>query len=268
MVDFGADNPRNPRKHRRLDDDPPDGSGGPTSDTDRPAMSVLHQTPSYKESLMKDSMNGDQADMDFYDDEDIDIQDGDVTRSLIDGLISIEFSDRVQSLAEKSLDQTLVVKLLGDPPDPKQQLGIGTRDSQHAPHVPGMADNSLIDFAVIAADNSLLPGGSQECPDASDIADKPLWRMATSHSFSICSAYESLVHYVWSDKSSCWKCIWAQPMPQRLRFFLWLSFKERLMTNVERCRRSIGQSQICPCCQTYAETTAHVLRDCQLASAV
>ncbi|KAK8999406.1 hypothetical protein V6N11_070573 [Hibiscus sabdariffa] len=281
MVDFGADNPRNPRKHRRLDDDLSDGGGGPTSDTDRPAMTVLHQTPSYKESLMKDSMNG-------------------------------------------------------DPPDPKQQLGIGTRDSQHAPHVPGMADNSLIDSAATAVDNSLLPGGSQEqkrkitmlktsdeawcdddvvlmneavvffrnlfddsnspleafpvnnsfphlphaalqrldsipsnfmdgngnwdlhlllsifshtvvahiisikCPDASDIADKPLWRMATSHSFSICSAYESLVHSVWSDKSSCWKCIWTQPVSQRLRFFLWLSFNERLMTNVERCRRSIG----------------------------
>ncbi|KAK8662350.1 hypothetical protein V6N13_091929 [Hibiscus sabdariffa] len=53
---------------------------------------------------------------------------------------------------------------LGDPPDPKQQLGIGTRDSQHAPHVPGMADNSLIDSAATAVDNSLLPGGSQEVP--------------------------------------------------------------------------------------------------------
>ncbi|KAL4366577.1 hypothetical protein GQ457_05G020240 [Hibiscus cannabinus] len=92
--------------------------------------------------------------------------------------------------------------------------------------------------------------------------------MATSHSFSIRSAYESLVNSVWSDKSSCWKCIWALTVLQRLRFFLWLSFKERLMTNVERCRRSIGQSQICTCCQTYAETTVHVLRDCQLASEV
>ncbi|KAK8693502.1 hypothetical protein V6N13_071085 [Hibiscus sabdariffa] len=62
----------------------------------------------------------------------------------------------VKSLAKKKST------VAGDPPDPKQQLGIGTRDSQHAPHVPGMADNSLIDFAVIAADNSLLPGGSQE----------------------------------------------------------------------------------------------------------
>ncbi|KAK9015666.1 hypothetical protein V6N11_006762 [Hibiscus sabdariffa] len=58
-------------------------------------------------------MDGEQADVDFFDDEDIDLQDGDVTRSLVDGLISIEFFDRVQSLAEKSFNQTLVVKLLG-----------------------------------------------------------------------------------------------------------------------------------------------------------
>ncbi|KAL4312080.1 hypothetical protein GQ457_01G027270 [Hibiscus cannabinus] len=107
------------------------------------------------------------------------------------------------------------------------------------------------------------------CPDANDVADKPLWRLATSHSFSISSAYESLVNSVWDDKSSCWKCcFWAQPVPQRLRFFLWLSLNERLMTNVERCRCSIEQSPICPCCHMYAKTTAHVLRDCQLATAV
>ncbi|KAK8484110.1 hypothetical protein V6N12_057194 [Hibiscus sabdariffa] len=100
------------------------------------------------------------------------------------------------------------------------------------------------------------------CLDSNDIADKPLWRMATSHSFSISSAYESLVSSLWDDKSSCWKCFWTQPVPQRLRFFLWLSFKKRLMTNVEHCRRFIGQNPICPCFHMYVETTAHVLRDC------
>ncbi|KAK9020937.1 hypothetical protein V6N11_010949 [Hibiscus sabdariffa] len=62
---------------------------------------------------MKDKSSSDHGFVDFFDDEDIDIQEGDVTRSLVDGLLSIEFSQRVQSLAEKSLDQTLVIKLLG-----------------------------------------------------------------------------------------------------------------------------------------------------------
>ncbi|KAK9027502.1 hypothetical protein V6N11_067335 [Hibiscus sabdariffa] len=84
-------------------------------------------------------------------------------------------------------------------------------------------------------------------------------------SFSIRSAYESLASSTWDNKSSCWKWFWSLPVPQRLRLFIWLSYKERLMTNVERCRRSFGQSLVCPCCHAHAETTVHVLRDCHLA---
>ncbi|KAK8528300.1 hypothetical protein V6N12_074831 [Hibiscus sabdariffa] len=104
--DPGAVNPHSSRKHRRLDDNPPD-SGGKT----RPAGPI--PPPSYKESLMKD-IESTMHDIDAsFDDEDVEIQEGDVTRSLVDGIISIDFSDRVRSLVEKSLDQTLVVKLLG-----------------------------------------------------------------------------------------------------------------------------------------------------------
>ncbi|KAK8580709.1 hypothetical protein V6N12_070964 [Hibiscus sabdariffa] len=46
-------------------------------------------------------------------DDDFEIQEGDVIRTVVDGLISIQFSKRVQSLAEKSFDRTIVLKLLG-----------------------------------------------------------------------------------------------------------------------------------------------------------
>ncbi|KAK9020938.1 hypothetical protein V6N11_010950 [Hibiscus sabdariffa] len=108
-----------------------------------------------------------------------------------------------------------------------------------------------------------------KCPDVTDIADKPYWRLSNSQSFSIRSAYESLACSTWDNiKSSCWKGFWSLPVPQRLRLFIWLSYKERLMTNVERCRRSFGQSLVCLCCHTHAETIVHVLRDCYLAHAV
>ncbi|KAK9017890.1 hypothetical protein V6N11_000890 [Hibiscus sabdariffa] len=113
--DSGAAAPRNPRKHRRLDDDPPDGGGGGDHlpNSGHPVEGASTQAPSYKESLMKDKSSSDHGFVDFFDDEDIDLHEGDVTRSLVDGLLSIEFSECVQSLAEKSLDQTLVIKLLG-----------------------------------------------------------------------------------------------------------------------------------------------------------
>ncbi|KAH1031336.1 hypothetical protein J1N35_043510 [Gossypium stocksii] len=45
--------------------------------------------------------------------EDIKLQEGDVKKEIIDGIPSIEFSDRVVSLIEKSIARTIVFKLLG-----------------------------------------------------------------------------------------------------------------------------------------------------------
>ncbi|KAL4311806.1 hypothetical protein GQ457_01G016070 [Hibiscus cannabinus] len=49
----------------------------------------------------------------IFDDEEIKLIEWDVKWTLVDGLISIDFSKRVQELAVKSLDQTVVVNLLG-----------------------------------------------------------------------------------------------------------------------------------------------------------
>ncbi|KAE8689902.1 hypothetical protein F3Y22_tig00110931pilonHSYRG00264 [Hibiscus syriacus] len=53
-----------------------------------------------------------EAHEDIVEDE-IEILEGDVSRSVIDGIISIDFSNRIQTLAVKSLDLTVLVKLLG-----------------------------------------------------------------------------------------------------------------------------------------------------------
>lgn len=42
--------------------------------------------------------------------------------------------------------------------------------------------------------------------------------------------------------------IWKVCAPQRVRMFLWLLFRDRLLTNVERARRGIAQSTICGLC--------------------
>ncbi|KAE8691648.1 putative Cc-nbs-lrr resistance protein [Hibiscus syriacus] len=57
-------------------------------------------------------------------------------------------------------------------------------------------------------------------------------------------------------------------IPQRIRLFLWLASKERIMTNVERYRRSIALQPHCPCCLEAVETTTHALRDCRNSIAV
>ncbi|KAK8556925.1 hypothetical protein V6N12_003314 [Hibiscus sabdariffa] len=394
--DPGAVNPHSSRKHRRLDDSLSDGG-----DT-RPVGPSL--PPSYKESLMKDSEST-FCDADaFFDDEDVEILEGDVSRSLVDSIISIDFSDRVRSLAEKSLDQTLVVKLLGhrigyntlrtkiyEIWKPQQALRLMDIENDYflvtfklrsdflKIRLPGLPvpvyKKSLIEeigesighvikldsqtewgrrgrFArlAISVDLSkplvskimvngkiqlieyeslpficfhcgryghaqdtcpvLLPAPvsaelvmeqapanhpkvthlanlldahgnwdthklsalfdiaviphvlSIQCPDPLDVPDMPTWRLNVSQTFDIKSAYTSLMGNLWDTESQIWKMIWSLRVPQRLRIFLWLTLKGRLMTNAERFRRSLCSHTICPCCQSTDESVLHVLRDC------
>ncbi|KAK9042239.1 hypothetical protein V6N11_017316 [Hibiscus sabdariffa] len=110
--------PRKSRKHRWLDDGSPDG-GGPDDGSDIPvppeavSKKTIPSIPSYKDSLMKDSSSLPSEIDKCIDEDDIEFEEREVVRSTIDGLISIDFFDRILSLAKKSLDQTVAVKLLG-----------------------------------------------------------------------------------------------------------------------------------------------------------
>ncbi|KAK9025445.1 hypothetical protein V6N11_038312 [Hibiscus sabdariffa] len=55
-------------------------------------------------------------------------------------------------------------------------------------------------------------------------------------------------------------------VPQRIRFFLWLSCRQKIMTNSERYKRSLAVDPSCPICHVNEETTLHVLRDCNIIS--
>ncbi|GMJ09311.1 hypothetical protein HRI_004600300 [Hibiscus trionum] len=105
--------PDNPRKHRRIDDDPPDRGRPAPVTTVNAAVNPPPPGFSYKEALMHKTPHIPDETEEIIDEEEIEIEEGDVTRSEVDSMISIDFSDRVISLAEKSFEQTLVVKLLG-----------------------------------------------------------------------------------------------------------------------------------------------------------
>ncbi|KAA3459207.1 reverse transcriptase [Gossypium australe] len=83
--------------------------------------------------------------------------------------------------------------------------------------------------------------------------------------FSIGSAFWTLKEDTWSSRDNNWKNIWRYQGPQRVRFFLWLAFKQKLLTNSERMRRGIGQSNSCALCGNEIEDMVHVLRDCPTA---
>ncbi|KAF7814835.1 ribonuclease H [Senna tora] len=65
-----------------------------------------------------------------------------------------------------------------------------------------------------------------------------------------------------SPSGNVWSSIWKLPVPQRVRSFMWLCAHEKLLTNVERCKRQILDSASCDRCGAMAEDAIHPLRDC------
>ncbi|KAK9016922.1 hypothetical protein V6N11_079414 [Hibiscus sabdariffa] len=117
--------------------------------------------------------------------------------------------------------------------------------------------SSMFNSAVISHILSIRP------PDESDMHDKLIWGLNAKNAFDIKFAYAFLNGGTWDSESRCWKVIWTLQVPQRLRLFLWISYKDKLMTNVEHCRRSLCQQSLCHCCHATPETLTHSLRDCK-----
>ncbi|GMI86289.1 hypothetical protein HRI_002298200 [Hibiscus trionum] len=103
---------------------------------------------------------------------------------------------------------------------------------------------------------------SIKCPEPSDPNDVCVWRWNPLHSSSISSAYKFLSEMNWDPVSSTWKMFWKCPVPQRILFFIWLVYRQKLMTNSERCRRRLSDNPACPGCAHPLESCCHALRDC------
>ncbi|KAK9008732.1 hypothetical protein V6N11_075615 [Hibiscus sabdariffa] len=78
-----------------------------------------------------------------------------------------------------------------------------------------------------------------KCPDPMDSDDQIVWRWSLKGNFEIKSTYSSLMNSTWD-----------------------VACRHKLMTNLERYRRHIGHSSLCPSCGAADESVLHVLRDC------
>ncbi|KAK9025344.1 hypothetical protein V6N11_038213 [Hibiscus sabdariffa] len=249
---------------------------------------------SYKDSLMNESNEKPYHSDCFVVDDDIEILDGEVTRSVIDGLISIQFSDRIQTLAAKSMDHTIVLKLL----DIENGYFLATFRS-HEDFLTVLADSPWTifghyltvepwssDFSPSQSSirlyydiwvpslgplclHTLVPQNALGAQSITDLVSSDgTWYMpALQHLFTDAGithiiAYLRLADPHWPPNQSVWKLIWRLTVSQRVRLFLWLPYKQRLMTNATRHRRNLTASPTCPLCSNQSETILHSLRDC------
>uniref|UniRef100_A0A2C9V942 Uncharacterized protein n=1 Tax=Manihot esculenta TaxID=3983 RepID=A0A2C9V942_MANES len=72
----------------------------------------------------------------------------------------------------------------------------------------------------------------------------------------------------WDDKEAIWEHIWALKCPQRVRNFIWLACRGKILTNEERFRRGLTNNEACGLCGTHQESVLHVLRDCRMIKSV
>ncbi|CAN1845776.1 Putative ribonuclease H protein At1g65750 [Linum perenne] len=95
--------------------------------------------------------------------------------------------------------------------------------------------------------------------------DDWVWGLESSGLFSIKSAYNLICETESRPTSSWWKAVWKWNGPNRIRHFLWLAVRDKLLTNDVRCRRGLCPDAVCSCCGSGNETILHVLRDCEFA---
>ncbi|CAA0836031.1 Polynucleotidyl transferase- ribonuclease H-like superfamily protein [Striga hermonthica] len=125
-----------------------------------------------------------------------------------------------------------------------------------------------LEFSHLLPAAVLLQIAAIPAPNASRGSDKLYWSCSSTGAFSTKSAYNSLDVAAPTSSQALWTAIWTWPGPPRIRTFLWLLKRNRLLTNSERCRRHLTSSDVCIVCGLAVETALHVVRDCSLAKEI
>ncbi|KAL4283550.1 hypothetical protein GQ457_16G029280 [Hibiscus cannabinus] len=93
-------------------------------------------------------------------------------------------------------------------------------------------------------------------------SDTPGWRWTDTRQFTTNSTYSFLTIMNSTTTDSIWRRVWALPILQRVKTFLWITLHNRNLTNVERFRRHLTFSAFCNICRSNMEDMDHILRHC------
>ncbi|GKV27045.1 hypothetical protein SLEP1_g36253 [Rubroshorea leprosula] len=104
-----------------------------------------------------------------------------------------------------------------------------------------------------------IPLSSTAC-----IQDKLIWKYSNDGMFSAKTAFHQILTLRASIplQEQNWKWVWRLRCAERIRLFIWLLLRNRVLTNAVRYERHMASSSSCPRCFGIPETTLHLLRDC------
>ncbi|GLT30338.1 hypothetical protein SLA2020_051420 [Shorea laevis] len=93
------------------------------------------------------------------------------------------------------------------------------------------------------------------------LLDSIFWAGSRDGSFTIKSALDDFPR-------DSWLWIWKLQCVERIRMFVWLLVRGRVLTNSVCFTRHMTASPACPRCEVFDETPIHLLRDCYFAKVV
>lgn len=100
-------------------------------------------------------------------------------------------------------------------------------------------------------------------PEVENAEDTILWAKSPTGSFSVSSVFLSLVGTTEEDVDISW--VWSIKCTEKIKAFLWLLAKEKLLTNKECHRKHLTDDDRCPQCNEEEESLAHTFVHCNFA---
>ncbi|KAJ1433963.1 Ribonuclease H domain [Sesbania bispinosa] len=100
------------------------------------------------------------------------------------------------------------------------------------------------------------------CPCEELGTDSVIWGGTSNGAFSTKSAYNIIRNPVPDLPDPIWSRIWSWEGPERAKCLLWVILNKGLKTRSKGFNGGFMDSNLCPLCMNYEETSLHILRDC------
>ncbi|KAJ1387935.1 Reverse transcriptase zinc-binding domain [Sesbania bispinosa] len=100
------------------------------------------------------------------------------------------------------------------------------------------------------------------CPCEDLGPDSVIWGGTSNGAFSTKSAYTIINNPAPGLPDPIWNLIWRWEGPERAKCLLWVILHKGLKTRSKGFNGGFMDSNLCPLCMNYEETSLHILRDC------
>lgn len=91
------------------------------------------------------------------------------------------------------------------------------------------------------------------------------WLKLNGRDFSVRSAYDLQQERRIGSNWRGWKLLWCLKIQSRVRVFIWLIARDRILTNYSRWRWKLTADPVCYLCGDGAKSTLHAIKDCVVA---